>query len=100
MMLEHQAYSPSRILMQDADIHAAIALLQATMPAYPAPLIDGMGANSQTPFRILIATILSLRTKDTLTAVVAPRLFALADTPQTMLALEEQQIAEAIYPVG
>jgi endonuclease III len=84
----------------DFDIHAAIAVLQQTMPEYPAPLIDGSNANSQTPFRILIATILSLRTKDTLTAVVAPRLFAAADTPETMLALSEEQIAALIYPVG
>lgn len=84
----------------DFDIDAAIQTLQQTMPDYPAPLIDGMNENSQTPFRILIATILSLRTKDTLTAVVAPRLFAAADTPETMLALSEEQIAELIYPVG
>lgn len=84
----------------DFDIDAAIQTLQQTMPEYPAPLIDGMNENSQTPFRILIATILSLRTKDTLTAVVAPRLFAAADTPETMLALSEEQIAELIYPVG
>ncbi len=90
------------LCMHNADfkIDAAIDALQATMPHYPAPLIDGTNANSQTPFRILIATILSLRTKDTLTAVVAPRLFAAADTPQAMLALTEQQIAELIYPVG
>jgi endonuclease-3 len=86
--------------MPDFDIHAAMSVLQTTMPDYPAPLIDGTNANSQTPFRILIATILSLRTKDTLTAVIAPRLFAAADTPEAMLALSEEQIAELIYPVG
>jgi Predicted EndoIII-related endonuclease len=48
----------------------------------------------------LIATILSLRTKDTMTAVVAPRLFAAADTPEKMLALSEDEIAALIYPVG
>lgn len=77
-----------------------MAVLHETMPAFPQPLIDGMGTASQTPFHILIATILSLRTKDTLTAVVAPRLFAVADTPQTMLQLSEERIAELIYPVG
>jgi endonuclease-3 len=82
------------------DIHAAMAMLRATMPAFEQPLVDAMGAHGQTPFHILIATILSLRTKDTLTAVVAPRLFALADTPQAMLALSEEHIAELIYPVG
>jgi endonuclease-3 len=76
-----------------------IDTLRRTMPQFPQPLIDGMG-DDQTPFRVLIATILSLRTKDTLTAVVAPRLFAVADTPQTMLALSEEELAQLIYPVG
>lgn len=86
--------------MTDFDIHAAMAILREVMPRYEQPLVDAMGATGQTPFRILIATILSLRTKDSLTAVVAPRLFMMADTPQAMLALEEEQIANLIYPVG
>ena len=86
--------------MQDTDIHTVIALLREAMPAYEQPLIDAMGAEGQSPFRILISTILSLRTKDTLTALVSPRLFAVADRPETMLALSEGQIAQLIYPVG
>jgi len=86
--------------MDTFDIHAAMAILAKTMPNYQQPLVDEMGAENQTPFRILIATILSLRTKDTLTAVVAPRLFAVADTPSAMLKLDEEQIAKLIYPVG
>lgn len=70
------------------------------MPRFQQPLVDEMGADGANPFRVLIATILSLRTKDTLTAVVAPRLFAVADTPTTLLALGEARIAELIYPVG
>jgi endonuclease III len=81
-------------------IDRALAILHNTMPAFPQPLIDDMGGQNQTPFRILIATILSLRTKDTLTAIVAPRLFAAADTPAAMLALDEAAIAQLIYPVG
>lgn len=81
-------------------IDAVMAQLHATMPGYAQPLIDQMGDSGATPFRILIATILSLRTKDTLTAVVAPRLFAVAATPAAMEALGEARIAELIYPVG
>lgn len=84
----------------DFEINRVLAILRDTMPQFPQPLIDDMGAQDQTPFRILIATILSLRTKDTLTAIVAPRLFAAADTPHAMLTLSEDQIAELIYPVG
>jgi endonuclease-3 len=86
--------------MTDIDIHAAMRTLRETMPRYEQPLVDAMGQQGQTPFHILIATILSLRTKDTLTSVVAPRLFAAADTPEAMLALDEEQIAQLIYPVG
>lgn len=81
-------------------IDAVIATLRRAMPQFVQPLIEGMGNDAHTPFRVLIATILSLRTKDTLTAVVAPRLFAVADTPQTMLALDEERLAQLIYPVG
>jgi len=90
----------SKDLPGSFDIHATMAILRETMPRYEQPLVDAMGEQGQTPFRILIATILSLRTKDTLTAVVAPRLFAAADTPEAMLALDEEQIAKLIYPVG
>ncbi len=81
-------------------IDQVMATLHGEMPRYERPLIDQMGDGGATPFRILIATILSLRTRDTLTAVVAPRLFAEADTPAATLALGEERLAELIYPVG
>lgn len=77
-----------------------MARLRETMPAFTQPVVEAMGEEAATPFRILIATILSLRTKDTLTAVVAPRLFAVADTPAAMLALDDAAIVELIRPVG
>ena len=52
------------------------------------------------PFRILIATILSLRTRDTVTSVVSPKLFARADTPEAILALPREELREIIRPVG
>jgi endonuclease-3 len=52
------------------------------------------------PFRILISTILSLRTKDEVTSAASERLFALADRPRTLAALDARRIERAIYPVG
>jgi endonuclease-3 len=52
------------------------------------------------PFRVLVACLLSLRTQDTTTGPAAGRLFALADTPDTMLELSARRIERAIYPVG
>jgi endonuclease-3 len=84
----------------DFPIDQVMALLEQTMVAYPQPIVDVMGDEQQSPFRILIATVLSLRTKDTMTAQAAARLFAIADTPHAMLMLAEKQVAELIYPVG
>ncbi len=85
----------------DFPIHTVMTTLQTAMQGYTLPMIDELGVTGEsTPFRVLVATILSLRTKDTLTMVVAPRLFAVADTPQAMLKLDEEQLAQLIYPVG
>ena len=86
--------------MRDDDIHAALAALRVATPDWDTPLVDAMAARGTTPFRVLAATILSLRTQDRTTAQVTPRLFALADTPQAMLTLTAEQIEAAIYPVG
>jgi len=52
------------------------------------------------PFRVLIACLLSLRTKDETTGPASERLFALADTPAVMLRLSASRIERAIFPVG
>jgi endonuclease-3 len=57
-------------------------------------------ANGESPFRILIGCILSLRTKDETTYPATERLFARARDPRGMLRLRESTIARLIYPVG
>jgi len=52
------------------------------------------------PFHVLIACLLSLRTKDETTGPAAARLFAVADTPAGILRLSPRQIQRAIFPVG
>jgi endonuclease-3 len=52
------------------------------------------------PFRVLVACLLSLRTQDTTTGPAAARLFALADTPRAMRGVPVRTIERAIYPVG
>ena len=54
----------------------------------------------RTPYTILITTLLSLRTKDSVTLQAANRLFAIADTPHEIVHVSRETIEEAIYPVG
>jgi endonuclease III len=52
------------------------------------------------PFRLLVACVISLRTKDAVTAASSARLFAVAATPGAIEELEEARIAELIFPAG
>lgn len=55
---------------------------------------------AQDPFRILVSTVLSLRTKDKVTLEASQRLLEKAPTPAALLSLTEEEIQTLIYPVG
>jgi endonuclease III len=52
------------------------------------------------PFRLLVACVISLRTKDAVTAVASARLFAVAAAPAAVAGLPEARIARLIFPAG
>ena len=81
-------------------IGRVLAILRRESRGWNAPVLTLMAAEKHDPFLTLIGCILSLRTKDKMTAVAAPRLFAKARTPEEMLAMEPQEIEKLIYPVG
>ncbi|MHB8830269.1 MAG: endonuclease III domain-containing protein [Syntrophales bacterium] len=77
-----------------------IALLEDELGKKELPIVTKLAEKHRDPFEILVSTLLSLRTKDEVTAMASARLFALADTPAAMAALTKEEIAKAIYPVG
>lgn len=74
---------------------AALARVGAKVPA-----VSVVERERRSPFSVLVSTLLSLRTKDQVTLDASRRLLALADTPQRMLALTQEEIEKAIFPVG
>ncbi|WP_457606617.1 endonuclease III domain-containing protein [Nitratifractor sp.] len=77
-----------------------LALLRADYPSWDAPAKRFENAYRRTPYTILVSTLLSFQTRDETTLEAGRRLFAVADTPEAMLALREEEIAGLIYPVG
>jgi endonuclease-3 len=75
-------------------------ILRQAAPTWSAPVVTQMATLSRDPYQVLIACLLSLRTKDETTGPAARRLFALADTPEKMLTLKPAEVEKAIYPVG
>ncbi len=86
--------------MTQQQLRQALAILCREVPTWDVPVVSLMAQEDRDPYRVLIATLLSLRTQDQTTAQAAKRLFALADTPEAMLALDAEKIARTIYPVG
>jgi endonuclease-3 len=77
-----------------------MAILRREVPTWNVPVVSLNAQDDHDPYRVLISTILSLRTQDQTTVKASERLFKLADTPQAMLQLDVQTIEQAIYPVG
>ncbi len=86
--------------MDDDGIKEVLRLIKEEQQKYRMPLIADMIQSGKDPFRILIGTILSLRTKDEVTGPATDRLFEHANTPEGMLALDTDKIEKLIYPVG
>lgn len=85
--------------MRDEDIGTVIRLIKKDLAGYMPP-VSTMAEEGANPFKILIATVLSSRTKDEVSGPAAERVILLADTPQKMIALGEDRIKKVIYPVG
>jgi endonuclease-3 len=83
--------------MRSENIHDVIRILRKEIRQWPVPAI---GHYVATPFTTLISCILSLRTQDKATNAASARLFAMAHTPEKMLATPVEVIQEAIYPVS
>ncbi len=64
------------------------------------PSVSLIAEEGKDPYRVLISTLISLRTKDEVTLAASRRLFAIADTASGMLPIDTQTIEEAIYPAG
>src|SRR5665647_119556 len=82
------------------DIEQALQFLEQEVVNYQVPVVDLIAVQTHDPFKVLVATILSARTRDEVTSRAAARLFARAPTPQALAVLDEKTLQQLIYPVG
>jgi len=65
-----------------------------------APVFRAESSTKQTPFKILVFTMLSARTKDETTMKAVKLLFSKAKTPKQIIALGKKRIEKLLYGVG
>ena len=77
-----------------------LAAMRRALYGAKLPSVSEIARRDRDPFRILISTLLSLRTKDDVTDAASERLFAVAADAKALARLEVERIEKAIYPVG
>lgn len=82
------------------NIDRLISMLEKKVVDYKTPIVDLIAVQTRDPFKVLVTTILSARTRDEVTARAAARLFARAPDITGLARLPAKKIARLIYPVG
>jgi len=82
------------------NINKIINLLKKQSKNWKYPFVSDWARVVKDPFTTLISCILSLRTKDEVTAKASIRLLKKHNTPKKILKLSNKQIEKLIYPVG
>ncbi len=82
------------------NIHNVYNILGNLFNEHHAPIIDLIKAQTNDPFKILVGTILSARTKDDTTSKVVEKLFDKVNTYKDLYKFTLEEIENLIYPVG
>ena len=87
-------------VFNEKDISKVLEILRKESREWDVPVVTFTALSTGSPFKVLISTLLSLRTKDETTAKASERLFSKAQNPQEVLNLSNSDIEKLIYPVG
>lgn len=86
--------------MKPVEIHSAVHILREEYPSWKTPAVTIVAQCEKSPYKVLVSCLISLRTKDEVTAQASARLFERAGTPAAMAGLSAAEIAGLIYPAG
>jgi len=86
--------------MKKDDIHQVYKILKKETSTYKVPVVDLIQIQTNDPAKVLIATILSARTKDETTVQACKKLFKKVKKVQDLNKLTIKQIEQLIFPVG
>lgn len=75
-------------------------ILETRFKEFPTPVVDFIEAQTKDPFKILVATILSARTKDGTTTKVVKELFKKVTKIEDLDEIPSQELEKMLYPVG
>ncbi len=86
--------------MQNKDIDIVIERLKKHFYTVKTPIVDLIQAQTKEPFKVLVATILSARTKDETTSKAVDALFRVVQNAEDFDKLSVEELDKIIFQVG
>ncbi len=86
--------------MKKIDFDRIYSILKKEVSSYNVPVVDLVETQTKDPFKVLVATIMSARTKDETTTLAAEKLFKKVKKLKDIDKLSVRDIEKLIYPVG
>jgi len=84
----------------DIKLESFLLAVEQEVANYHTPVVDLIAVQTRDPFKVLVATILSARTRDETTSRASRRLFKEAPDIHALAGLSEKRIRKLIQPVG
>lgn len=86
--------------MTNYPIDMVVETLEKESSKWDVPVVTLIAIQEKDPFKVLMSTIISLRTKDEVTIESSRRLYKILQKPQDIYDLSIEDIEKAIYPAG
>lgn len=87
-------------MKQVKDIGIIISKIRKEVKGFEQPMSTEISERTRSPFQVLVSCIMSLRTKDTITAPTSKKLFEVADTPEKIVKMPLKKLEEMIRSVN
>ncbi len=81
----------------ERELHTTLALLEKD---HQPTMLETLGKEGYTPYQLLVATMLSARSKDSTTIPIVRKLFAQYPEPKDIFKLSQPELEQKIYGVG
>jgi len=89
-----------KVKLLPIDISKIHAVLAKEFQRHRMPVVDIIAIQTKDPFKVLVTTILSARTKDETTTGAARRLFSQVNSLSDLAKISVSRIEKLIFPVG
>ncbi|UCF06894.1 MAG: endonuclease III [bacterium] len=83
-----------------AVLQRIVPRIRKVVSAAENPSVNVIARRTRSPFKVLVSTVISARTKEDVTMEASRRLFARAKSARDIASMREREIADCIYPAG